>query len=274
MLNVILFGATGATGRAIVDILLGGRYASDYVNHPLAIPPESDDSKTIKHVTAITRRKLRFAVSDEPQHPFGTWNLQERQIDFDTISASLPQVLSEVQKSHGAIDVAFCAHGTTMNIAGSEEEYLRIDKTMTLELAREAKEAGVKHFSLVSATGADSSSRFFYTRTKGQIVDEIKALGFERLSVFKPGLLITRDGRTDTRAMEPLESFVQTISPCFDWLAKTTGWECLKPAQSITVEDLAAAMIANALRPSPTNTGYEEYDTAPDIIALTHKANQ
>lgn len=183
---------------------------------------------------------------------------------------TLAPKLAELQKTQGNIDVVFCAHGTTAKQAGSDEAFIHIDREQVVEMARQAKAAGVKHFSLVSSVGADPTSSFLYPRTKGQTIEDIKALGFERFSVFKPGLLITREGRNDSRLAE---SIFQQVSPFLNWVSKSTGWEFMKAAESITVEDLAASMIANAMRPSPTTTGYEEYNTSPDVVSLTHRTN-
>lgn len=270
MLNVVLFGATGATGKAFVDILVGGSHASKYVDHSAALPAGTEEPKGGRHLTAMTRRETRWPVVENPAHPFGTWELENHVMDFENMDGTLAPKLAELQEKHGPIDVVFCAHGTTIKQAGSDEAFVHIDKELVVEMARKAKAAGVKHFSLVSSAMADPQASLFYPRTKGQTIEEIKAIGFERFSVFKPGLLITAE-RPEPRFME---SVAISMAPFTDWISKATGWESLKPLQSITVEDLAASMIANAMRPSPTNNGYEEYDTSPDILALKHKADR
>lgn len=216
----------------------------------------------------MTRRATQWPVVENPAHPFGEYVLENHVMDFENMEGTLAPKLTELQKEHGPIDVVFCAHGTTRKTAGSDEAFVHIDKDLVVEMARQAKAAGVKHFSLVSSVGASSDSFMLYPRTKGQTIDEIKAMGFERFSVFKPGLLITEE-RPDSR---PAEHVFVAISPFLNWISRTTGFESLKALQSITVEDLAASMIANALRPSPTpGVSYEEYDTSVDILALKHK---
>ena len=42
---------------------------------------------------------------------------------------------------------------------------------------------------LVSSAGADPSSRIFYSRMKGELEDDVVALGFPRTRVLRPGLL-------------------------------------------------------------------------------------
>lgn len=264
MLNVVLFGATGATGKSFVDLLTGGKHAPKYATHSAAVVEAADAPQVARHLTAFTRRPSVWPTGNPVVHPFGKFELENYVMDFDNMEQTLAPKLAELQKDHGEIDVVFCAHGTTKKAAGSDEAFIRIDKEMVVEMARHAKAAGVKHFSLVSAGMADKDSAFLYTKTKGETIEEIKALGFERFSVFKPGLLITEE-RPDSR---PMESFAQAIDPFISWIGRTAG---IRALVSITVEDLAASMIANAMRPSPTpGTSYEEYESAPDILALKH----
>lgn len=268
MLNVVLFGATGATGKAFLDLMCGGKNAAKYTTHPAAIQEEENAPKVTRHVTAMTRRATQWPVVENAAHPFGEYELENHVMDFENMQETLAPKLTELQKEYGPIDVVFCAHGTTRKTAGSDEAFIHIDKEMTIEMARQAKAAGVEHFSLVSSAMVSTDSSFLYPRTKAETIEEIKALGFTRFSVFKPGLLIT-EKRPDSRIGE---SIAQAVSPFLNWLSRTTKLESLKPLQSITVEDLAAAMIANAMRPSPTpGVSYEEYDTSVDILTLTHK---
>lgn len=269
MLNVVLFGATGATGKAFVDLLVGGRHAANYVSHSGALPADTEAPLGGRHLTAFTRRASLWPVVENSPHPFGDFILENQVVDFEDMEGTLAPKLADLQKLHGPVDVVFCAHGTTRALAGSDEAFIHIDRELTMEMARQAKAAGVKHFSLVSSAMVSTDSKFLYPRTKAQTIEDIKTLGFERFSVFKPGLLITSEPRPDSR---PMESVAVALDPFFSWISRATGIEALKPLQSITVEDLAAAMIANAMRPSPTpGVSYEEYETSPDIISLTHK---
>ena len=64
-----------------------------------------------------------------------------------------------------------------------------------MRLAKAAQEAGVSHCSVVSSMGAKSSSWFLYMKTKGQVEEGLRGLGFSYTSIFRPGLL--RRGNTD-----------------------------------------------------------------------------
>ena len=59
--------------------------------------------------------------------------------------------------------------------------------------------------------GADASSWFLYMGTKGKVEEAVKSLGLDRVSVYRPGLLITP--REETRL---LEKCAQTLVPFLD----------------------------------------------------------
>lgn len=88
-----------------------------------------------------------------------------------------------------AADWGFCCLGTTMAQAGSQAAFRAVDLDAVLAFARAAQAAGVQRFALVSALGANASSRSFYSRIKGQAEDALTALGFASLTIARPSLL-------------------------------------------------------------------------------------
>ena len=86
-------------------------------------------------------------------------------------------------------DAAISTLGTTMRIAGSEAAFRAVDLDMVVAFARAAREAGARRMVSVSSVGADPSSRTFYPRTKGEMERALGGLGFDRLDLFRPGLL-------------------------------------------------------------------------------------
>jgi uncharacterized protein YbjT (DUF2867 family) len=107
----------------------------------------------------------------------------------------------------GADDI-FCALGTTIRKAGSQEAFRRVDLEYPLAVAREALQAGAEQFLLVSSVGADPRSKNFYLRTKGELEQEIAKLGFPAVHIFRPSLLLGK--RPEFR---PAERFVQAVAP-------------------------------------------------------------
>jgi uncharacterized protein YbjT (DUF2867 family) len=88
-----------------------------------------------------------------------------------------------------APEAAISALGTTMRQAGSEAAFAKVDRNMVLAFAVAARAAGAHRFATVSSVGADRRSRAFYLRLKGEVEEELRALGFPRLDIFRPGLL-------------------------------------------------------------------------------------
>ncbi|WP_426165361.1 hypothetical protein [Sandarakinorhabdus sp. DWP1-3-1] len=108
-------------------------------------------------------------------------------------------------------DVAICALGTTIRAAGSQAAFRAVDFEAVLAFARAARAAGVTHFILVTAVGADAGSKVFYSRVKGEVQDAVATLGFARLDLIQPGLIL--GPRHDRR---PVEAFLQRVTPWLD----------------------------------------------------------
>lgn len=102
----------------------------------------------------------------------------ERVVDF----AALPPL--------PAADLAFCALGTTIQVAGSQAAFRAVDFDAVLAFARAARAAGVRRFAAVSALGANPRSSNFYSRVKGEAEAALAALGFETLILARPSLLV------------------------------------------------------------------------------------
>ena len=107
--------------------------------------------------------------------------------------------------------VAVCALGTTRAKAGSDAAFRAVDHDAVLAFARAAKAAGVTHFILVSSVGANPKASLLYPRTKGEVEAALAAMGFTRLDILQPGLLI--GPRAERR---PVERFLQWAAPVMD----------------------------------------------------------
>lgn len=88
-----------------------------------------------------------------------------------------------------APEAAVSALGTTMRQAGSEVAFAAVDRDMVLAFAAAARAAGARRFATVSSVGADPGSSNFYLRLKGEVEEELRALSFRRLDIYRPGLL-------------------------------------------------------------------------------------
>lgn len=113
-------------------------------------------------------------------------NTEELIIDFDSLlnEGSLPRC-----------DHVFICLGTTIKIAKSKDNFKKVDLDYSLAVARKALDSGAKKLTLISSVGADSKSKNFYLRIKGELEDAILDLGFESVNIFRPSFLIGKGGR-------------------------------------------------------------------------------
>ena len=83
-----------------------------------------------------------------------------------------------------------CALGTTWKKAGREEDGFRaVDFDLIVETAKAAKKAGVLNMVLISAAGAEMSSKHLYLKVKAETERAVTNIGFKRLDILRPGLL-------------------------------------------------------------------------------------
>ena len=198
-LRLCLVGATGVVGQALIAAC--------------ATRPQF-------RLTGVTRREVPLAQGSRVElvlAPSEDWG--------EAIARLAPAVV-------------VCALGTTRAKAGSEAAFRAVDVTLVLQVAREARAAGVEHFILVTSVGADAASRNAYLRAKGEVEALVAKLGFRRLDVVRPGLL--RGPRAERR---PLEWAAQVVSPLLD-LALQGQW---RRYRSIRVGMLARAVLGLAL---------------------------
>ncbi len=141
-----------------------------------------------------------------------------------------------------AAEVAICALGTTIAAAGSQAAFRAVDHDAVLAFAAAAKAAGVAHFIVVTAVGADAGSGVFYSRVKGEVEHGLAALGFARLDLLQPGLII--GPRSERR---PLEAFFQWLTPLISPML--VGG--LSRYGSIGADRVAAAAVALAEQQAP-----------------------
>ena len=113
-------------------------------------------------------------------------NIEELIIDFDSLlnEGSLP-----------SCDHVFICLGTTIKIAKSKDNFKKVDLDYPLAVAQKALDSGAKKLTLISSVGADSKSKNFYLRIKGELEDAILDLGFESVNIFRPSFLIGKGGR-------------------------------------------------------------------------------
>ncbi len=209
--TAILLGASGLVGGFCLQALL---------NEP-----------SYGRIVLLNRRELPL----EP-HP----GLSQRIVNFASLSPA---------DFAGSGDI-FCALGTTIRKAGSQEAFRRVDVEYPLAAARQAIEGGAKQFVLVSSVGANPRSKNFYLRTKGGLEQEIAKLGFQAFHVFRPSLLLGK--REEFRSGEKM---VQGIAPLLNF-AMIGG---LRRYRGIPAATVGRAMV-RAARQDGSGIFIYEYD--------------
>lgn len=84
----------------------------------------------------------------------------------------------------------YCCLGTTIKKAGSQEAFRNIDRTLVITVAELMRKQGSEQFLVISSMGADGSSKVFYNRTKGEMEEALKAIGYPCLRIIRPSLLL------------------------------------------------------------------------------------
>lgn len=149
----MLVGATGLVGRECLRLLL------------------ADDA--FGRIIVVTRRSL----SPEVRSP----KLETHVVDFDHLNE---------YDALFRVDAILCALGTTIRAAGSRTRFRTVDYEYPLAFAKLGRRQGCGHFLVVSALGANSQSRVFYNRVKGQLEESLRGLGYPRLTIVRPSLLL------------------------------------------------------------------------------------
>ena len=142
-MKAIVIGATGATGRELIKKLL--------------------QNSIIKNILVFTRKKL---------------DVSSPKLDVHVIN------FAEIDKYRNIIngDILFSALGTTLKDAKSKTKQFEVDYTYQYNLAKISSENNVKTLSLVSSSGANENSLFFYPKIKGLLESSVKQLIFKALN--------------------------------------------------------------------------------------------
>ncbi|SEW14081.1 NAD(P)H-binding [Chryseobacterium wanjuense] len=153
-MKALVIGATGATGKDLVNQLL--------------------TDKDFEEIDVFVRKPL---------------DIQNNKLKVHVVNFENPDEWKNMVKG----DVAFSCLGTTLKTAGSKEAQRKVDFDYQYEFAKAAKENNVEDYILVSAYGADPKSKIFYSKMKGELEEAVKQLHFNKITIFKPGMLERKD---------------------------------------------------------------------------------
>ncbi len=206
MKTAIVLGATGLVGSQLVRLLL--------------------ENDTFDRVKILTRRSTGI-IHDK---------VEEIIIDFDLPEKWAEQVIG---------DALFSAFGTTLKKAGSKDAQYKVDYHYQFLVVRLAAENGVPDCVIVSAPGADSDSKLFYNRIKGDLDRDVSKLGFDKLRIIQPSILTGE--RLEPRMGEKIGVLMARL---FLWIPG------IRKYRPISGEKVAKAMIM----------AYEDEFSLPTVI--------
>jgi uncharacterized protein YbjT (DUF2867 family) len=195
-MKAIVIGGSGATGKYLVGRLL----ADDRFDEIVLL---------LRKPTAETHSKLKQVI-----------------VDFDKLDEYAEQIDG---------DIAFSCLGTTLKDAGGKEAQWKVDYDYQYNFAKIARQNGITTYVLMSAQNADAKSAIFYSRMKGELEQGIELLGFDKLVIVQPGLLLRPDS----------DRFVEKISVKI--LSAFNKMGLLKQYAPTHVDRVAAAMIQHAV---------------------------
>jgi uncharacterized protein YbjT (DUF2867 family) len=197
--SIVLLGASGAVGTQTMQTLL--------------------EESNISRLTLLGRTPIE--------------DVSENFVKQHRINALDANSYADLLAGH---DVAICTFGVGEPSKISKEEFVKIDKMAVLDFAKACKKAGITHFQLLASVGVDAKSSSYYLKTKGELVDELIALNFERLSIFQPSVILTPTNRY---------GFSQAVLLAIFPLLKPMLFGSLKKYRGIPVEILGKAIAKN-----------------------------
>jgi uncharacterized protein YbjT (DUF2867 family) len=160
-MNCILFGGSGEVGGAVVRELL-----------------KSDKCSAL----TMLGRRIVPAFQDEAK---------VNQVVVDTTAPDFEEIVKELAQDHDiAISCIGIGSGTTFM---SEEQMIEVEVNMVGKYARGCKAAGIEIFELLTAVGVSekqATSRIKAFRVMGKKHKVVLEVGFEKLAVFKPGMIV------------------------------------------------------------------------------------
>lgn len=149
--TALIAGASGLVGSQLLPLLLASdRYA---------------------RVIAVGRRPLPMV------HP----KLEQRIFELEQLEEHRLQLIA---------DDVYCCLGTTLRQAGSKEAFYKVDFLYVVKLAALTAGNFAAQFMLISAMGADATSRFYYNRVKGEMEETVREAPFRAIHIFRPSLLL------------------------------------------------------------------------------------
>ncbi|MCJ7691382.1 MAG: oxidoreductase, partial [Clostridiaceae bacterium] len=88
------------------------------------------------------------------------------------------------------VDSVFCCLGTTIKIAKTKDNLMKVDLEYAVTGAQITKQSGKGRIFVISAMGSDEKSKIFYNSVKGILERKLKELNLNSLHIFRPSILM------------------------------------------------------------------------------------
>ncbi|MFK7833779.1 MAG: NAD(P)H-binding protein [Winogradskyella sp.] len=193
--TALILGASGLTGSYVLQKLIADeRY------------------DTIK---LISRSKLKDQPAKVSQFIGDLLDLEQFKTDF-------------------IADEVYCCIGTTKSKTPDKTLYKKIDYGIPVSASKLAKINGIETFLVISSIGADKNSTTFYTKTKGEMEQDVLKQNIKNTYVLRPSLIGGQ--RHEKRTLEHMGlKFFKVIQPLLIGP--------LKKYRIVKAETIATAMI-------------------------------
>lgn len=116
-----------------------------------------------------------------------------RNVVLDSAAADFAEHTAALAReilSQGPVSSVSCVGVGSGSMRWSEEQLQRLEVGVVGAFARGCHNAGIAQFCLLSAVGSTARSRFRYVRVMGMKEDAVRSIGFTRLAIFRPGIIV------------------------------------------------------------------------------------
>ena len=157
--NIIFFGGSGLIGNSVLNLL---------------------DKKEFK-IYAFSRQNLDNKFK----------NVKDVIFNFDTLEANIEL------NNWDHIYICLGRRLKVWELLYIQKKYrknhFKIEHDYIIKILEKAKKLGARDVSIISAIGANSKSSNFYLKTKGLLEESIKLLGYDNVSILRPGHILTNN---------------------------------------------------------------------------------
>lgn len=160
--RVLIIGGTGQVGDAVVRALA--------------------EEPSCAEIVMVNRRSASLIA-----------NSRVRQVILDTASPQFPAEVTRLAQGMIAqgdpVYGASCVGVGKGSMKWSEAELIALEIGVVGGFARGCRAGGITRFSLLSAVGSTAKSRVRYVRIMGLKEEAVQNCGFQRLAIFRPGII-------------------------------------------------------------------------------------